>query len=143
MRGFTLVEMLLAVALLAAIAGISLPLYTQFSVRTDLAVARDSFLAHAHAARGRAQHNIHDGQWGVTVTGGSIVLFQGSSFESRDEDHDDLINIADSITISGDSEFVFEQLTGEVDQEGGITLTSVADKSITITLNEKGIPTVE
>lgn len=140
MRGFTLIEILLTVTLLTVLVGVSLPLYRNFVLRTDLTVARDSIFASVSAARQRSQYNIADGGWGVYVTAGSIVLFQGDSYASRDTEYDDVIAIADSVNISDDNEFVFDQLTGEVDQTGSITLTSLSDRSVTIFINDQGIP---
>ncbi|MEX0930558.1 MAG: prepilin-type N-terminal cleavage/methylation domain-containing protein [Candidatus Paceibacterota bacterium] len=141
--GFTLVEILLAVALLAALAGLSLPLYTNVVVRTDLAVARDTVLASATAARQRAQHNIGDGQWGVRVATGAVTVFQGSSYSSRDTGYDDVVVIADTIEVSGESEFVFAQLTGEADQADTVTLTSSSGDEVTIAINEQGVSSIQ
>jgi prepilin-type N-terminal cleavage/methylation domain-containing protein len=41
-RGFTLIEILLSVALIGILAGLSLPVYQAFQVKNDLSVAVDT-----------------------------------------------------------------------------------------------------
>ena len=137
--GFTLMEMLLSVAMLGILAAASIPLYRSFQVQNDLSTATTIY---AHTAR-RAQALSFSGElddtWGVYTSTGTVVMFRGASYAARDTDYDELFDIADTIVLSGDTEYVFSKLTGYPDAAGTLTMTSVDGDSATVSINEKGM----
>lgn len=58
-RGFTLIELMIAVAILAIVAAIALPLYNQYSVRTYRAEAQADLMACAQALERFASTNFN------------------------------------------------------------------------------------
>lgn len=137
--GFTLIEMLLSVAVITLIAGTSAPVYQSFQVRNDLDIVTVSTVHSLRRAQVLSQSIEGDTSWGVKTQSGSLILFKGTSFAGRDTMFDELFSIPTSITPSGVSEIVFDKLTGFPQTTGTITFTSNANETKTITINAKGM----
>lgn len=137
-KGFTLVEILLAIALVAVLAGFSIPAYRYFQVQNELSIAADQIVGSLRRAQILSQAVDGDATWGVDIRTGQITMFQGSSYASRDSDYDEVFDVPSNISFSGINEIVYSKVFGEPDATGIITATSVLGDSIVITINEKG-----
>lgn len=138
-KGFTLIELLLSVSVIMIIAGMSVPIYQSFQARNDLDIAAVSIAQSLRRAEILAQAVDGDTKWGVDIRIGSITVFRGSSYATRDTAFDELFDVPTSITPSGMSEVVFAKFTGVPQTTGTITLTSNANETRTITINAKGM----
>lgn len=138
--GFTLLELLLSVAIIGILAGLSLPVYRSMQTRNDLDNSVVTTVQTLRRAQVLSQANEGDSAWGVKLLSGNIVLFKGATYATRDTSLDELYDLQSSISISGTSEYVFAKLTGDPNASGSITLTSI-DGSRTVTINEKGMVT--
>jgi prepilin-type N-terminal cleavage/methylation domain-containing protein len=140
-RGFTLIEMLLSVGLIAALASLSLPIYASFNNRNDLDISTQTLAGMLRRAETYARNVQGDSSWGVKVQAGSAVLFEGDSYATRDSTADETDNIPTTITIGGTvSEVVFTKFTAAPSATGTITLTHTATNDVrTVTLNAKGM----
>lgn len=139
--GFTLLEILLSIALIAVLAGISLPVSQQFQQRSDLSRTATTIAQTLHRAQVLAQSSDHDSAWGVGVdpaNSNAIVLFSGTSFTSRDQALDETTDMSDTISVSGTGEVVFQKFSGVPAFPSSMTLTQTNGQSITIAINEKG-----
>lgn len=138
-RGFSLIEVLLSMAMIAVLAGVSIPVYNTFAVRNDL----DINAQHAANALRRAQTYARgvqgDSVWSVRVQTSAITLFKGTNFASRDTSFDEVISLPASATATGLSEVQFAKLTGIPNTTGSITLTSNSNETRTLTVNAKGV----
>lgn len=136
--GFTLLEVLLAIALFGIVAAISFPLAQSVQVRTDIEHAA---IAAAHTLR-RAQvlsQTVEgDAPWGVSFAAGTVTLFKGASWASRDPAFDEVQDISSRIVLSGISEVVFAKLSGEPVTPGSMTFTGDSDAK-TVNINAKGM----
>ncbi len=136
--GFTLIEVLLSVAVIAVLAGISAPVFTRLATKNDLDTA---FVSLAQTwRRGQELSMANDGDivWGVKVAAGSITLFKGTSFASRDTNYDEVFSMPLTISVSGAvTEITFNKLTGTPSATGTVSLTSF-DDTTTLTINSKG-----
>ncbi len=137
-HGFTIFEVLLTVAAMAIVAGMGVPIYQSFQVRNDLDIAGTTVAQSFRRAQILAQSQEGDISWGVNVEAGSITLFKGASFASRDTNFDEVFGLPNSITPSGLDEVVFEKFTGLPQSTGTVTLTSSTEEIRNITINEKG-----
>lgn len=136
--GFTLLEVLLSVAIIALITGIGIPIYQSFQTRNDLDIAANTIAQSLRRAQSLSQASDSDISWGLRVQNGSIVLFQGSSYGTRDTTFDEIFDLPQSITPSGVSEIVYSKFFGEPQAIGTITLISDTNETRTITINAKG-----
>ena len=136
--GFTLLEVLLSVAIIGLIAGLGTPIYQSFQVRNDLDVATNTVAGSLRRAQVLSQAVDGDTSWGLYVQSGAITLFQGLSYVSRDASFDEVFDLPRSITPSGISEIVYNKFTGEPKTIGTVTLTSNANETRNVTINEKG-----
>jgi prepilin-type N-terminal cleavage/methylation domain-containing protein len=136
--GFTLIEMLLSVALLAMMAGILAPVYHAFRVRNDLDVAAMTIAQNFRRAALAAEARDGASTWGVHIQPGAITLFRGTSYASRVTASDEVSELPADIAPSGLSETVFALMTGFPQSVGTVTLTSNTNETRIITINAKG-----
>ena len=136
--GFTLIEVMLSLAAISIIAGISIPIYQSFQARNDLDIATVSIVQTMRRAQILAQAVDGDTSWGVKLQSDSLTLFKGANYVARDSSFDEVFDISTTITPSGISEVVFAKFTGLPQTTGTITLSSNINETRTITINEKG-----
>lgn len=136
--GFTLLEILLSVAAIAVIAGISIPIYQSFQVRNDLDIAATTYAQTLRRAQILAQAVDGDMPWGVNIIAGSITLFRGTSYLARENTLDEVFSIPAGITPSGVMEIVFTKFTGLPQTTGALLLTWNTNETRTITINSRG-----
>ncbi|MSU75088.1 MAG: prepilin-type N-terminal cleavage/methylation domain-containing protein [Candidatus Magasanikbacteria bacterium] len=136
--GFTLIEMFLAISLIAILAGIFLPLYQVVYVKNDLDLATASIVQSLRRAQVLAQANDGDTSWGVAVAPGTVTLFQGSNYAGRITAADEVFTFSTGIIFAGWSEIVFSKVLGEPTPVGALTLTASNNDVHTITLTNKG-----
>lgn len=132
-------EILLSIAVIAIIAGISVPIYQSFHVRNDLDIATVEMAQTLRRAQILSEAVDGDTSWGLKIQSGSLTLFKGVSYAARDTAFDELFDVPTSITSSGVSEIVFTKFSGLPQTTGTITLTSNVNETRTITINAKGM----
>lgn len=139
LRGFTLIEILLSLSMMAVIAAFSLPVAQNYQLRSGLHVAKDTTAQQLRRAQSLSIAGEGDDTWGVAIQNGSVTLFKGSSYASRDTSYDEVNAIQTSITTSGISEVVFTRITGEPSTTGDINLESAASQTEIITVQSNGL----
>lgn len=137
--GFTLIEIILTVALLALIGGIGVPVYASFQNRNSLDMAASAYAQSLRRAQTQAMGVVGDSAWGVRADSGSITVFKGNNYAARDTAYDEVFTIASSISLAGQQEAVFAKFSGLPLSTSSLTLTSSNNDSKTITLNQKGM----
>ncbi|TSC55426.1 MAG: Uncharacterized protein G01um101418_910 [Parcubacteria group bacterium Gr01-1014_18] len=137
-QGFTLLEALLSVSVVAILALVAFPISIQFQNRTGLDIASYSFTQSLRSAQTLAQASSGDSSWGVKADTGSILLFKGSSYASRDTAYDQISSIYESIILSGVTEVIFAKFTGLPQTTGTLILTSPNNETRSVTINSKG-----
>lgn len=138
-KGFTLLEVLLSLAVIGFISGISIPVYQSFQVRNDLDIAAVTYAQTLRRAQILSQAVDGDIAWGVYIISGSITLFRGNSYIGHDSSFDEVFEMPNSITPSGITEIVFTKFTGLPQTTGTVTLTSNANETKVITINARGM----
>lgn len=138
-KGFTLIEMLLSVALLGLLAGFFSPIYFSIQARNDLDVAANIIAQSLRRAQTLSRAMEGDSSWGVYVQSGKISIFSGVSFSGRDASFDEDFDISNGVTFSGVQEVVFDRNSGEPAMTGTMTLTGANNESRDLILNAKGI----
>lgn len=137
--GFSLIEVLLSVAIISLLVGMSLPIYQSFQTRNDLAIATENIASMLRRAQTYSRGMSDDSQWGVHVETGSATLFKGGSYATRDTSFDEVITIPDSFLVSG-SDVGFSKFLGVPTFSGNVaTITTSNNDSRTVTINGKGM----
>lgn len=137
-QGFTLLELLLSVAIISLIAGFSLPVYRTLLSKNDLDISATVTASSLRRAQNLSQGVDGDITWGVKAQNGSIVIFKGTSFASRDTNFDETFDVPTSISVGGATEIIFSKLTGLPQTTGTFNLSTESD-SRTVTINAKGM----
>lgn len=136
--GFTLVEIVIAMAILVIIAGsgfyAGFGQFQSYSLRTD----RDTVVSLLQKARSRAMNNIGQVKHGFSIQGSNYVVFEGSSYATRNVGADQIIPKSSLVSLSGVSEVIFDQLTGDVSTGAGSITLTVAEADQIITINNEG-----
>lgn len=148
--GFTIIEILLAIATLAILFALSAPLYQAFQVRNALFVAVDTFTQTLSRAQTLSVYMEEDSQWGVKITTGAgsqideIILFKGSDFAGRTTAFDEVFDVPSVLEVSGTTEIVFTKFAGELGAGTTTTISSPQAGSLqkVISVNTKGKITV-
>lgn len=139
-KGFTLVEMILAIAMLFILFGIASPFYQKYQSKNDLDLAVISVAQNLRRAQTLAQGMDANSNWGLYLQGGSMTVFRGTSYATRDSSFDELISMPDVVVPSSLTEVVFTKFTGLPASVGIITLTNTSINEIkNITINSKGM----
>ncbi len=137
--GFTFVEILLTIALMGILFAMSAPIYQSLQTNNDLDIAINTIAQSSHRAQTLSQAVDGDSTWGLKVQSGSIVLFQGVDYASRDVSFDEVYDLPGAIVPSGLQELTFAKLSGEPSTTGTFILASSNNETRTATINTKGI----
>jgi len=113
-NGFTIIEILVALALLAAIFGLGFPVTWSFYGTYQFDSESKILVSALEQSRNAAMINRNQSAHGVFFNDDQIVVFQGSSYASRNASLDKIFPRNTLISISGPSEIVFSALSGQV-----------------------------
>ncbi|MDQ5952625.1 MAG: hypothetical protein QG626_754 [Patescibacteria group bacterium] len=138
-RGFTVVELMLSVAVIALMAGISMPIYRTFQTRNEADIAAQMIAQALRIAEMQALLGRSGSGWGVYIETDAVTVFKGASYTERDTDFDNMQVLPGSVEISGDQEFIFP--LGEVAPEavGEVVITSMDQHTRSLVVNALGM----
>jgi len=122
-KSFTAMEVLIVASIIVVMAALSVPVYRQYLIRSDLDIAQEQTEQALRRALILSQAGEHAAQWGVSVPDG--ILFRGSSYEGRNPDHDELFHLPPTITVIGIQEVAFSPLDGVPSVTGDIILEAM------------------
>lgn len=137
-KGFTLVEILLVLAIITILAGVTAPFYSELMNRNELDVAIQATSGSLKRAQVLSQAMTYDDGWGVKIESGAVTLFKGNSFATRDTAFDEVVNISTNLTILNDSEFTFDKFTGLPQVTGTVTIETTSGEQRGVQVNSKG-----
>lgn len=133
MRGFSVAEIIVVLAILGSIMALSFtPLRQVATVRTAADAARTYGYALTDA-RQRASAMQNDTAWGVRLASTSVTVFSGASYAARTASRDRSFSIPSGLTVSGPTEVVFAKLSGAPNATGTTTIgNGVATSTVVI-----------
>lgn len=145
MKGYTLIEISIAIAIIVLIAGLALMGLRIYKVSSELAGATEEGISFLETARTQTLASQNASQYGVHFETQRIVFFAGAIFNSADPANGEQV-LPSSVEISlisltgGGSDVIFQRLTGVTSQYGTVTLRLKNDVSKTrvITIEQSG-----
>ncbi|HLZ14747.1 MAG TPA: prepilin-type N-terminal cleavage/methylation domain-containing protein [Candidatus Saccharimonadales bacterium] len=137
--GFSLIEMLLVVAIMASILAISVPVYERFVWRDDMDLAAQNLATTFRRAEDYARSGYNDSAWSVEIQSSGMTLFMGTSFAGRNTNYDEAISFPGDVTPSGGTEVQFAKFTGLPGAANSVTLTSTTGDNRTVAVSAKGV----
>ena len=137
--GFTLIELLLSISIIAVLAGISVPLYRNYSIHNDLSLVTEQTIQMLGRAQILSQTGERGSSWGFHVPSG--VLYAGTNYGTRDPSYDEVYSVPPTISITGLTDVSFAPLTGRPNASGAIFLTSLTgeQRTVTVRITQEGI----
>lgn len=138
-RGFSILEVGLSIGLIGILTVITIPMYQGVQSRNNLDVAAMEMTQSLRRAQILSQAVDGDTAWGLYVQNGSITLFKGTSYTTRDTDFDETFIVPTNLAFTGLSEIVFTQFSGMPQTTGTITITAPSNETRTVTINAKGM----
>lgn len=138
-NGFTLIELILVISLIALLSGLSLSVFSRTQTKNDLNVAISSFASISRNAQIKARLSIQDDGWGVKIEQSKITLFKGNNFMSRDQSQDQITKISPNISISGINELSFAKITGLPSTSGTIVISELYGQDFNINIANNGV----
>ena len=148
-KGFSLLEIIIALAILGVIATLVINPFTSFRDHQVLNGAVEEILASLQQARVKTLSSEGGNQYGIHFASNQVVLFAGTTYDPVNPSNQD-IGLSSSVTISGislaggSSDIVFQKLTGVTNQSGTVTIELNSDPTLvkTVTINSNGISDV-
>jgi prepilin-type N-terminal cleavage/methylation domain-containing protein len=138
-NGFTLMEVLLAVAIITIITAVGAPVFLGFQNTNELDVATNTLAQYLYEAQSYSRVEAHDCAWGVTIHTQDLTLFCGDSYATRNNAFDVIYNIPSSITVTSDLEIVYSKLYGLPQTTGSFGLSAAGGQISTVAINAKGM----
>jgi len=141
-RGFTLIETLIVLAVIAVMAVLSVPYYQSFQIRTQLDDKAEEVVQTLRKAQSKAMAIEDDQVFGVHFESNKFVLFKNTPYNPNDPDNE-ITDLPSTLLISfnlngGGSEIVFDKLKGTTANYGIVTISSVNNESRAISISKIG-----
>lgn len=142
-KGFTLVEILLTVAVLVLLVTISGPALTAYLEKRSLDTWALSLQDALRRAQAQAKAGIQDSVYGVHLEADQFILFAGSTYTPDPEDEVSVlpgtVTLSNITLTGGGSDVIFDQNTGETDEDGSVTITYTNGGTKTVSVNPLGL----
>ncbi len=143
-KGFTLLEVMLALTLLAISVSMAV-LYIQSSqARADVNANAAEFVSHARLSQSAARSGAGGTSHGIHLEQDSYTIFQGNVYDSLDTDNFTIdlpptVQIGNINLNGGGSDIVFTAPEGRTTKYGSFTLSSSQiNKTLTIEISSLG-----
>lgn len=138
MKGFSLIELLLAVSIVGILAVTAVPVFRGLLSENDLAIGRMMLSQAARRAEANARAMKDDSDWGMYAASGRAVVFKGNDFSSRDETQDAAFALPSSIKFP-ETTVIFSRFTALPSQSVSLSLKAVNGNTVIWTLDTQGI----
>lgn len=137
-EGFTLLEIILTITLISILAGAFFATFRNFQFGNDMDVAVSSIVQSTRRAQFMSQGVFGEDDWGVKILEDRLVIFKGASYTGRDDSKDETLEFPAPFFISGLTEIVFAEFSGDPREIGTISLTAASGAIREIEINSKG-----
>ncbi len=137
MRGFTLTELIVVLAIVGALVSVTAGSYQAVLKAGDARHAALVYVDALREAQNRAKLMEQGTGWGATIVPPNVIVFSGTSYESRAAARDKRYALPGGVTITGATTTVFATFSGAPDRIATTTFAN-AYASTTVTLTSGG-----
>ncbi len=129
---FTLLEILLSIAIITILAGFVIPIEYRVLTRHQLSEAVAKVVSALHTAELRAKAGEAGTAWGVSLGTGSVTIYSGDSFVSRNTTADEIIDLPVGVGITAPlaTDIHFQKISGIPVRDITITITNDTNSKI-------------
>ncbi len=143
-NGFTLVEAIIAIAIIGVLSGLSVPYFNSFLARNELKNESLKVVDALRTARIRAITGHSDSAWGVHFESNKYVVFKGNAYNASDPFNSEtvfpaVLSFATTTLNGGGSDVIFNKISGETSQYGTTTIQNDINESNDIVINRIGM----
>ncbi len=147
-KGLTLVELLVASAILAILLLLAIASYRVFTSQVDLETTSQQIISSLQVTRNQTLASEDESVYGVHFETSKYVLFKGATYDASDPDnkeHDLASSEIYEINLAGGNDVVYERIRGTTVNSGNIKVRLIADtsRSQTILINSSGQVSLE
>jgi len=140
MKGFTLLEVLLVIAILAIVTSVSIPSYGKFINMNSINTQVNELRKNIRLAQQQAEAGKYNSNHGVHFTTSSYTLYTGENYSSRNQNKDKTYPLNKRMEITKYFDLNFYRDTGKPSATGTIILKNKINKKSTgIKINEHGL----
>ena len=145
MKAYTLIEMLIVIAVLMVLTGLSSLSIVSFGQATDIDTAKTMVAGALKEARADSMADLNDKAWGIHLETGRLIIFPDSGTGFNPADKTNSVRVLPGKTslawdlIAGGENLLFRQRTGQVQNYGTLTVVSEAAEARTIIINQEGM----
>jgi len=142
-KAFTLIEILIVLAIISLVAVLAIPFYQPFQVRTYLDNNSQEIIQVLRKAQSKAMAGENDEVYGVHFSVDEYVLFKGMLYNPDDLENE-IFGLPNSLSITninlngGGNEIIFDKLKGTTSNYGSIAATSISNESRTVSISKTG-----
>ncbi|TSC94702.1 MAG: Uncharacterized protein Athens101428_217 [Candidatus Berkelbacteria bacterium Athens1014_28] len=139
-KAFTLIELILVIAIIGLMGSLTVPMYQSFQVTTIRVTFCNEFIGQLHRVKLKAQSLEYDDSWSIAIgSGQNVTIFKGSDFQNRDQSKDETIKIPTGFSVQAPAnEITFSKLYGIPNITGEILIIDSNNHSQAITINSQG-----
>jgi len=137
-KGLTFIEILISLTILVILFAVGVFINLGFYRQSVLQADRDTLVVLFKKARSQAMGNVNQSDHGVFVGTSTYVLFQGSSYATRDLNFDEVYAKTPSVTVNGPQEVVFNAIDGLSNVSGTIVLSNEGSRETSIYISGEG-----
>ncbi len=123
MRGFTLIEMLIVIAMIFVVGAFAFPLTISFLEAQVLDETTSDVTSAFRRAQAQAVFGKHANSFGVKILSNQYLIFEGSSYILRIQSEDESFSIPSRLSVTGLSEVVFDKGTGVPSATGTVNFS--------------------
>jgi len=137
-KGFTLIELLIVITMILLMVGLAIPFYGNQVNRSNVETTALELQQNLRTAKTKALSGESNSAWGVYIDSDKYILYQGSSYASRNTAYDQITQTEGTVVLTGLSEINFSKVKALPDNTGVINVLGAEAETLQLLINDFG-----